>query len=380
MGMKRLEVLIAGAGIAGLTLARQLSSRHKVEVVERAESLHTSGTGIMLGINAMQVLTQMGQGLAEQVRTQGRELEGFAITDHRGRALSTLGFSDKLRDRGLGLYAIHRTRLHELLHAGLGTSIRFATQVYNLNEDKNSVHVEFSDGSNRFYDLVIGADGIHSRTRQHLAPKSRLRYSGYTAWRFMIESRPEDRAMEMWGRGHRLGIVPLSGGETYVFLVANAQANAESLESFDPARMAQAFSYFGDIAPQVIARLADAPIRVHNDLYDMPVAELGSRRILLAGDAAHATTPNMGQGAGMAIEDAWVLSQAIDEAVSLEDIHLAYQQRRRQRVQQIINMSYNLGRVAHWESPAATLLRNRLLRLIPDGLNTRHMERLLLSY
>lgn len=378
--MRRLEVLIIGAGIAGLTLARLLSTQHKVQVVEKAGALHRSGTGIMLGINAMQVFKQMGQGLAAQVRTQGKELQGFTIANNRGRDLSTLDFSDRIRAQELGLYAIHRTRLHELLFDGLAASIKFSTQVYKMYEDKNAVHVDFSDGSNRYYDLVIGADGIHSWTRGLLAPLARLRYSGYTAWRYMIDSSPEDRAVEMWGAGRRLGVVPLSEGKTYAFLVANAPANTESLSSLTPSRLAQEFSEFGDIAPQLLSRLADAPVRVHDDIYDLPTPVLGSRRILLVGDAAHATTPNMGQGAGLAIEDAWVLSQIIDEAGSFDDIHEIYKQRRYQRVQQFTRMSYNLGKVAHWESPFATFLRDRLLSLFPDGLNARHMERLLLSY
>jgi 2-polyprenyl-6-methoxyphenol hydroxylase-like FAD-dependent oxidoreductase len=378
--MKRQRILIVGAGIAGLALARRLMNSHEVDIVERAEQLHTSGTGIMLGINAMQVLQRMGKGLAQQVRSQGRELGGFAIADHRGRPLSTLGFSQEIRAQGLGLYGIHRNRLHELLYEGLAPRIRFATQVYNMHEDNNFVHVDFSDGSNRFYDLVIGADGIYSRTRIRLAPQLQLRYAGYTCWRFMVGSDPKDKAVEMWGRGRRLGIVPLSGDQTYVFMVANAPANQENLESFNAQRMAREFGYFGDIAPAVLERLADASVMVHNDLYDLPTPVLGSRRILLAGDAAHATTPNMGQGAGMAIEDAWVLSQIIDQANGIDEIINLYDQRRRQRVQQVVKMSYNLGRIAQWESPTSTWLRNRLLALLPDSLNARHMERLLLSY
>jgi 2-polyprenyl-6-methoxyphenol hydroxylase-like FAD-dependent oxidoreductase len=376
--MKKLEILIIGAGIAGLALGRRLAERHSVQIVEKAEALHTSGTGIMLGINAMQVLQQMG--LAAGVQSQGRELTGFAISDHRGRTLSKLNFSEEVRTRGLGLYSIHRPRLHELLYDGQGPQVEFATQVHKMHDDKHSVHVEFSDGTSRFFDLVIGADGIYSKTRIQLAPQAMLRYAGYTCWRFMIEASPDDRPVEMWGRGRRLGIVPLNDGQTYVFMVANAQANQESMESFDPLRMAGEFGYFGDIAPQVLERLADASVRVHNDLYDLPTPVLGSRRILLAGDAAHATTPNMGQGAGMAIEDAWVLSQTIDQADGIDDILATYALRRSQRVQQIVKMSYNLGRIAHWESPGATWLRNRLLALIPDGLNARHMERLLLSF
>ena len=378
--MKRLDILIIGAGIAGLSLARQLSPRHRVQLVEKAGALHTSGTGIMLGINAMQVLTRMGQGLADQVRTLGRELAGFAITDHRGRKLSRLDFSASLRAQGLGLYGIQRNRLHGLLHDGLTSPIKFSTRVVRMHEDMSSVRVEFSDGSSRCYDLVIGTDGIHSHTRMRLAPANKLRYAGYTCWRFMIESHPDDKPVEMWGHGQRLGIVPLSNGETYVFLVTNAAANTESLESFDAARMAGTFSYFGDIAPQVLSRLANAHVSVHNDIYDLPTPVLGSRRILLSGDAAHATTPNMGQGAGMAIEDAWVLTQIIDQAVTIDEIVDTYKKRRGERVRKIVNMSYTLGRVAHWQSPAATMLRNRLLAMFPDGLNARHMERLLLSY
>jgi 2-polyprenyl-6-methoxyphenol hydroxylase-like FAD-dependent oxidoreductase len=376
--MKRQRILIVGAGIAGLALGQRLASGHEIDIVEKAERLHTSGTGIMLGINAMQVLQKMG--LEEAIKSGGRELQGFAISDHRGNPLSTLRFSDSIRAQGLGLYSIHRNRLGQALSRGLEPHIRFDTTVRKIYEDTHSVYVEFSDGQCKSYDLLIGADGIYSSVRRTIAPQVPLRYSGYTCWRFMIDTTPDDHPVEMWGRGHRLGVVPLSNGQTYVFMVVNAPAKRESLESFDAQRMAREFDYFSDIAPQVMTRLADASNMVHNDLYDLPTPVLGSRRILLSGDAAHATTPNMGQGAGMAIEDAWILSQIIDQAESVEDILPGYEQRRHQRVQQIVKMSYTLGKIAHWETPSATWLRNRLFSLIPDGLNARHMERLLLSY
>lgn len=376
--MRKQRILILGAGIAGLTLGRQLMARHDVDIIEKADRLHTSGTGIMLGINAMQIMQKLK--LAEAIKAAGRELQGFTISDHRGKALSTLTFSESVRNQDLGLYGIHRNRLSELLYRDLEPFTRFNTTVSKLYEDPYSVYVEMSDGSCKSYDLVIAADGIYSATRRELAPTSKLRYSGYTCWRYMIDASPNDRPVEMWGRGRRLGIVPLDGAQTYVFVVANAEANSEDLDSLGAERMQSEFGYFGDIAPEVLERLPDARLRVHNDLYDLPTPVLGKGRILLIGDAAHATTPNMGQGAGMAIEDAWVLTQIIDQAVTIDEIVDTYTKRRGERVRKIVNMSYTLGRVAHWQSPAATMLRNRLLAMFPDGLNTRHMERLLLSY
>jgi 2-polyprenyl-6-methoxyphenol hydroxylase-like FAD-dependent oxidoreductase len=376
--MKGLHILVIGGGIAGLALGRLLGRRHNVRIVEKAESLHTSGTGLMLGINAMQVLQRMN--LAGEVKSKGRELDRFVISDHRDRPLSTLQFSKQVRARGLGLYSIHRSRLSEILFQGLEPHTSFNASVRGLREDARGVHAEFSDGTSRSFDLVIGADGSHSRTRQLLAPDARLRYSGYTCWRFMIASEPHDKPVEMWGRGQRIGIVPLNEEETYVFLLINARPAAEDVDTFEPARMKQAFAYFHGIAPEILGRLENARVRVHNDLFDLPTPVLGSRRILLAGDAAHAATPNMGQGAGLAIEDAWVLSQTIDLADSIEDVQTVYGNRRSARVKQIVKMSHNLGRVAHWESHAATWLRNRLLALIPDSVNTRHMENLLLNF
>jgi len=286
----------------------------------------------------------------------------------------------RLLGRGLGLYSIHRSRLSEILFQGLEPHTSFNASVRGLREDARGVHAEFSDGTSESYDLVIGADGSYSRTRRLLAPDARLRYSGYTCWRFMIASGQHDKPVEMWGRGQRIGIVPLNEGETYVFLLVNARPAAEDLNTFEPARMKQAFAYFRGIAPEILGRLENARVRVHNDLFDLPTPVLGSRRILLAGDAAHAATPNMGQGAGLAIEDAWVLSQTIDLADGIEDIQTVYGNRRSARVKRIVKMSHNLGRVAHWESHAATWLRNRLLALIPDSVNTRHMESLLLNF
>jgi 2-polyprenyl-6-methoxyphenol hydroxylase-like FAD-dependent oxidoreductase len=376
--MENLRVLIIGAGIAGLALGRQLRDKCEVDIVEQADGLQTSGTGIMLGINAMQILQRMG--LAEDIKAQGRKLENFVISDHNDQPLSTLVFSEAVRAQGLGLYSIHRSRMHEVLYQGLESTVRFNTTVYHIKETTAGVDVEFSDGSSKTYDLVIGADGIYSYTRQLIAPHDHLRYAGYTCWRFMIDAVQTDKPVEMWGRGRRLGIVPLSGNETYVFMVSNASALTENVDSLNLERMQTEFAEFKGIAPDIIERLANARLKVHNDLYDMPKPFLGRGRILLCGDAAHATTPNMGQGAGMAIEDAWILSQVLAKAGGADSIDRIYRIRRAARVKKIVQMSYNLGRIAHWQSPLATSLRNRLFALIPDSLNAKQIEKLLLSY
>lgn len=378
MVVDNLRILIIGAGIAGLALGRQLKERHQVEIVEQADALQTSGTGIMLGINAMQILQHMG--LAEQVKNQGLKLDNFVISDHKDQPLSQLKFSNKVRAQGLGLYSIHRSRLHQVLFGGLEDHVRFNISVFDLSETASGVNVRFSDGKSKNYDLVIGADGIYSYTRQLISPMDHLRYAGYTCWRFMIDAADSDKAVEMWGRGRRLGVVPLSGDESYVFVVSNARALKENLNSFSVERMQTEFADFEGIAPDIISRLANARVKVHNDLYDIPKPFLGRGRIVLCGDAAHATTPNMGQGAGMAIEDAWILSQIIAKGDAIDSIGHIYNKRRAGRVKKIVQMSYSLGRIAHWQSPLATTLRNRLFALIPDSLNTRQIEKILLSY
>jgi 2-polyprenyl-6-methoxyphenol hydroxylase-like FAD-dependent oxidoreductase len=374
------KVLIVGGGIAGLALARGLgSARIPWELVERAPAWAPVGAGIVLGVNAMRVIRSLG--LEEEVRARGFELSEMAITDARE---SVLGRTDlgRLADRFGPSIAIHRATLHEVLAKAAGEGVRLGTTVEGIEAGDERVRVRTDDGSQREYALVVGADGLRSRTREQLFGAVPVAYAGYTCWRLVVE-RPAgvSRAQEMWGRGLRFGIVPIDdGSRVYCFAVANAPAGTPDPEEGRVERFRRRFGGFGGPVPAILEQVERPDQLIHNDLEEVVHRPWHRGRVVLVGDAAHAMTPNMGQGAAMALEDVAVLAEllAAPDALSggTAGALAAWMQRREARVEWVQTQSRRIGRIAQWSGRLTCALRNGLARLVPDRANERALVRM----
>jgi 2-heptyl-3-hydroxy-4(1H)-quinolone synthase len=373
-------VLIVGGGIAGLGLARGLSRAGLAwELMERSPEWAPVGAGIVLGVNAMQVMGRLG--LDGEIRARGYELREMAITDERGRVLGRTDFG-RLAPRFGASIAIHRATLHEVLIEGAGPGVRLGTTVESLELADECVRARTDDGAEAVYGVVVGADGLRSRTRSQLFGDVPLIYSGYTCWRLVVE-RPRgfERGQEMWGRGRRFGIVPIDGGSrVYCFAVVNAPAGAPDPEDGRVERFRQRFAGFGGPVPAVLEQVERPDQLIHHDLEEVVQRPWSRGRAVLVGDAAHAMTPNMGQGAAMALEDVAVLSELLGERRALADgldgAFRAWFERREPRVRWVQDQSRRIGRVAQWEGRLACALRNGLVRLLPDRANERALVRM----
>lgn len=179
----------------------------------------------------------------------------------------------------------------------------------------------------------------------------RPRYVGYTAWRMVTASVPVDGSSESWGRGERFGYAALPNGRVYCFAVANA---AEGEPEGGLAELRRRFADWHDPIPALLDAASEDSV-LHHDLYELPpLRNYVECKIALVGDAAHAMTPNLGQGACQALEDAVVLAQAVDDSGGLTE----YARQRRPRTQMIAARSRRIGAVAQWSSPLAVALRN----------------------
>jgi 2-heptyl-3-hydroxy-4(1H)-quinolone synthase len=373
------RILIVGGGIGGLTLAAALKVRGiHADVVERAAAWMPIGAGIVLGLNAMKVLGRIG--LAGSVARRGIEVGVARVTDARGETLSALDFRALPNDIGRAI-ALHRASLHDGLLTGVDpASIRLNTTVKAIDQDALRVSVQLSDGTRHEYDAVIGADGIRSVVRWLTFGETPLRYSGYTCWRFVARGEFTNAdTWEMWGRGRRFGIVPLGGDKVYCFTTLNAPQNDPTKRNIALDDFKKLFAEFQGPAPELLASLKTADQLIWNDLEEICLDTWVKGRVALLGDAAHAMTPNMGQGAAMAIEDAFVLA---DELAHQHDISAAltrYEQRRRKRVDFIQTRSRRIGVVAQWQSSPACTIRNFVARLTPDSFSTNAVKQLALA-
>jgi len=376
-GTPEAPVLIVGGGIAGLGLAAGLRRQGLAcEVVERTPALAPVGAGIVLGVNALAALRRLG---AERpVLARGHVLGESALTDADGRVLARTDFAAMAPRFGPTL-SLHRSELHDaLLEAAEDAPLRLGTTVEALQPGGRGVRVRLSDGTTREAGLVVGADGLRSRVRELAFGSVAPRPSGTTCWRLVVPRPPGcERAQEMWGRGRRFGLVPLARGRVYAFATANAQPGTPDPEDGRVDRFRARYTDFAGPVPAVLAQLRQAGDLLHDDLTEIVHAPWQRGRVVLVGDAAHAMTPDMGQGAAMALEDAAVLAELLaskpgDPAPTLA----AWEARRRPRVAWVQRQSRRIGRVGQWEGRLATRLRSGVLRALPDSAPSRALERL----
>ena len=364
------RVLIVGGGIGGLATAAGLRQAHiECEVVERTERWAPVGAGIVLSVNAMSVMRKLG--MADDVARRGVELGRGAITNQAGSILGNTDFGVLRRDFGPTI-ALHRAELHHaLLEAvgdvpiSLGTSVEKISQ--NPARDDAPVEVRLTDGREETYDLVIGADGLRSQVRELALGEVPIAYSGYTCWRLIVNAPIGKVDMcEMWGRGQRFGIVGIGDGRLYCFAVANASRGQTDPSEGRLERFRARFEGFGGQVPAILAALEHPDQLIHNDLEELPRGDWVKGRVVLIGDAAHAMTPNMGQGAAMALEDSAVLVETLGQSGPLADRLKGFHARRGPRVRWVQNQSRRIGRVGQLEGVVACAVRNAVVRLTPD--------------
>ncbi len=372
-------VAIAGAGIGGLTLAIALRRRGvPVTVLERAPELRPVGAGLGLGPNAIAAFRRLD--LAEAIGNAGAAIRRSALLDTRGSALGSEMDVERLaRDVGAPLVALHRTRLHDVLLAALGPGIvRLDFAVVGFERSGGRVVVTSSTGERVEADLLVGADGLHSPVRAQIIADGPPRYSGYTSWRGVTTagSVPAPPLMtESWGAGERFGIVDIGFGEIYWFAVANAAAGGRDGDVHQEL-LARFAGWHEPIAAIIAATSADRIVRT--DISDRdPIERWHDGAVVLLGDAAHPMTPNLGQGAGQAIEDAVVLDLCLAREGSIEAALKRYEARRVPRANAIVLASRRVGAVGQLQHAAAVWLRNVGMRLTPSSVALAQARKLM---
>ncbi|NBD09391.1 FAD-dependent monooxygenase [Corallococcus silvisoli] len=374
------HVLIAGAGIGGLTLACALQRAGvRATVFERAEALRQVGAGIIVQMNAALALRRIG--LCDAVVAEGERPEQTLILDLAGRRISRVDVRSLQQELDAPMVAIHRARLQAVLraHAGPEDAVRLGVSVTGFQDAEGHVTVSLSDGTTVSGDVLVGADGLRSVVRSGLRGDEPTRYSGYTSWRGVCpgaEWVTAGQMIETWGPGARFGIVPIGHGEVYWYATLNAPAGAEDAPGQTLAVLQERFA--GWHAP--IARLlaATPPERVlRTDIHDRPPLAHWSRgRVTLLGDAAHPMTPNLGQGGCQAIEDGVVLAECLTAPGSVEDALRAYEAIRVKRANAMVVRSHQVGRMAQWESTAARFVRDALFRRVPESAAKNQLRQL----
>jgi 2-polyprenyl-6-methoxyphenol hydroxylase-like FAD-dependent oxidoreductase len=345
-------VLIVGGGVAGLALTQALRRREiKAEVVERMPEWETSGTGLYLPGNSVRALDELG--IWAELAARANPIVRQRVLDHRGRQLADID----VRSYWEGVaacVAIRRAVLHEALRAGsVAVPVRLGLSVTALDDDGEAKRVRFSDGTTGAYDLVVGADGVHSTIRGLAVGGPAARHVGQASWRFVAEGFPEiDDWTVMLGRGRAFLTVALGDGSVYCY----ADVNTNEAPDAHGTEWRELFAGFGDPVPRLLQHAGDA--------YFAPIEEVvppawTAHRVVLVGDAAHASSPNMAQGAAMALEDALVLADALATSKDIEHALTDYQRRRTPRIAWVQERTHRRDRTRN----LPPIIRNMTLRL-----------------
>ncbi|MGW7454009.1 FAD-dependent monooxygenase [Streptomyces sp. NPDC054787] len=377
--MSQRHVVVAGAGIGGLSAAVALHRRGwRVTVCERAPGPTAAGAGIVLAPNGLRALDAIGFDLTDAARRAVPAAMGLRRAD--GRWLNRADPAALAARYGRPPLGVHRADLAAALAAALpdGT-IRYGAPVTAVDDAEGSPVVRTPAGDLGGADLVLAADGLNSPLRRRYFPDHPgLRYSGETAWRAVLpagDGRGAAQAAETWGRGERFGVVPLADGRVYLY------ATAVVPEGYRPADVrAELLLRYGtwhDPIPALLERLDPAAVLQH-DLYDLaaPLPRFHHGRLAWLGDAAHAMTPNLGQGGCQAIEDAAVLARLL-EAGGAEDVPAAlaaYTAARRGRTEALRVRSRRAGRIAALTHPLAVAARDLAVRATPARVSLRALD------
>ncbi|MCJ7936337.1 MAG: FAD-dependent monooxygenase [Chryseobacterium sp.] len=366
------SISIIGAGIGGLTLGNILKQhQYDFTIYEAAPEIRPVGAGIMMAVNAMQVFDQLG--LKEKIEMAGNKIHSITITNESLQPISKTEILELEKKYNSCNVAIHRAELQKILAENIGLDAINLNHSLQKIEKRQNYTLTFESGSPIESKIVFGADGIKSKIRNQILQTGAIRSSGQKCWRGLVEFElPEiyhHQAFEIWGKGKRFGFVKISEKKVYWY----ACINEKSFES--PLDAATLFRDFNPLILQLIEATSEENI-ICNEITDLtPIPKWYTDNLCLIGDAAHATTPNMGQGACQAIEDAHVIGKLLEKNKDFNTVFQEFQKIRRKKVDYIVNTSRTIGKVSQWEH--GNSLRNFLMRLIPQNMNQKMAKKII---
>lgn len=364
------RIAIVGGGIGGLTVALALRQcGFEPEVFEQAPELLDIGAAIAIWPNAMRVLTRLN--LADTILEQAGVMDEIRWLDQYGRPINRVS----IKDYQFPAVALHRADLqHTLLTALPQSSIHLGYALIEHEQRGEKMIATFANGESIESDFLIGADGIHSDVRLQFLNDGEPIFRGYTVWRGISptipSALPSTAAVELHGRGKRFGLGPVGKGRLGWWATANTPNNEDLLRLFD--------GWYRPVLQLIEATPSSSILKTA--AFDRPaIRTWGRGRMTLLGDAIHPTTPNLGQGGCLAMEDAMVLARCFEKYGATEEALRSYERARHKRTSAISTYSRYYGSVGQWENVWARGLRRTALALVPKTL-ARRLMRIVFDY
>lgn len=367
---------IIGAGIGGLTTAIALEKKGiKSRIFEQAEKIEPVGAGIILASNAMQVYEKLG--LRKEIEKNGNPISSMNITKSNLKPLTKVDltyFEQKYKTKNI---AIHRGRLQQILIDKLiSTELFLNHKLASVKESENDYYLNFKNGKQIKSSIIFGADGLNSTVRKHLFSDNEIRRANQICWRGVTEYELpinfKNELNEAWGKSERFGFVQIAKNKVYWYALKSFKKNKNESSIND---LEKYFNNYNRVIKDIIKSTKKKQINTAEISDLKPIFLWYKKKVCLIGDAVHATTPNMGQGACQAIEDAYVLSECLDK-YELTEAFTEYQKLRLSKAHQVVKTSWLIGKIAHLTNPILISLRNQILKLTPTSLNRKQNEQI----
>ncbi|WP_052948633.1 FAD-dependent monooxygenase [Mesobacillus campisalis] len=371
------RVAIIGGGIGGMCTARALQIRGiKAEVYEKGtQSNLASGPGLILGGNALKALDALGVGT--DIRKAGVSTDSFTIYSEWGRSIADLNCRSQ-KDSTAFLFILPED-FHAILKASLSPgTLHYQKELIDFEDNNHDIHLTFQDGTATTFDFLIGCDGKHSFLRARLLPDIKLKFSGYTAWRGVLDPDNDARGLytETWGPRGRFGTAPLPDGKLYWYAIKKVAQDGSSYEKWASLDLLFNFFSYHEHIQRILEKTEDERI-IRQDLYELePLRQYLVGRVLLLGDSAHAAYADLGQGASQAIEDSICLAKWVKQDRPLKESFRHYEQERLVRTSRVAQEMKLFRKTAQLEKPLLCILRNILLKLLPSRFHENRLKNL----
>jgi len=344
------RILIIGGGFSGMAAAIALrKAGHAVDLVEIDPGWRSYGAGISLGGATLRAFRQLG--VLEAFLEHGAASDGVQLFLPDGAPIGSLPTPRLAGADVPGNGGILRPVLARILAEATrasGTNVRLGCTFSDLRQDGEEVEVGFTDGQRQRYDLVIGADGLYSKVRASLFPHApKPRYSGQAVWRAVLPRPPEVTTTMMWMGRVKPGLNPISASQMYLFLTENRPDNQHvAPESFVPQLRGLLDGFSAPLLRYVRDHIDDKACIVFRPLKGLLLPRPWHQgRVVLIGDAVHATTPHLASGACIGIEDALVLADELSRASQVGSALDAFEARRWDRCRMVVENSFRLGQI-----------------------------------
>ncbi|MFH7595261.1 FAD-dependent monooxygenase [Streptomyces racemochromogenes] len=378
---ERRKALVLGAGIGGLTAAIALREAGlDVEVHERAGELRAAGSGLSVMSNAVGALNSLGVGI--DLEKRGEALRSYQVKTATGRLIREFPFPEIIGRLGVPSVLITRADLQQsLLEAAEGIPIRLGAAATGFETDGvpgGGVRLSFDDGSTAEGDVLIGADGFHSVVRRQLVGPEDSQDSGYVCWLAVVPfSHPRftpGSVTHFWGSGKRFGLVDMGGGRLYWWGTKNMPAELSRDWKGGKAEILHCYEGWADEVRQAVIATPEESIIAVPSRDRAFLERWGRGPVTLLGDAAHPMLTSLGQGSGMAIEDAVVLGRALRGASDLPRALRRYEDERRERTRGMVAASRGISTFEQSEDPIRRPVRDAYFRFMPERRLTRTLE------